>query len=178
GVFPMLAIRLVLPAASQLAGGSASGTLLQLTSLSGILGRLSFISLLFVGVVVLLGLIRWLLLRGRQVRTAPTWACGYESPNRRMQYTSSSFAQPILNIFRQFVRPRQHVHGPEGYFPQKASFRSETPDIFGARLYRPLQAGIERISFKLRWLQHGRVHLYLLYIFITLLILMVWRLRF
>lgn len=178
GLVPVLAVRLVLPAATQLAGGVSGDALLQLTSSSGVLGRVSLISIILMGVVVVLVLLRWLLLRNRQVRVAPTWGCGFESPNSRMQYTSSSFAQPILSIFRQLVRSRQHVHGPEGYFPRKAGFRSETPDIFGARLYRPLQSAIERIAFKLRWLQHGRVHLYLLYIFVTLLILMVWRLRF
>ena len=36
--------------------------------------------------------------------------------------------------------------------------------------------GIDRAGATLRWLQHGNVHLYVLYIALTLLVLLVWQL--
>jgi hypothetical protein len=34
---------------------------------------------------------------------------------------------------------------------------------------------IKNFAHRLRWLQHGRVHLYLLYIFLTLIALLLWK---
>jgi hypothetical protein len=45
-----------------------------------------------------------------------------------------------------------------------------------AYLFLPLFAKIRRGLEGLRWLQQGRVQLYLLYIFITLVVLLVWKL--
>ncbi len=53
------------------------------------------------------------------VRRAPVWGCGYLLPTARMQYTASSFAQPLMTQFRLFVRNRETlVAPPSGYFPQ------------------------------------------------------------
>ena len=46
----------------------------------------------------------------------------------------------------------------------------------GERLYAPVFTGIGRGLSALRWLQHGRVQLYVLYIALTLLVLLVWKL--
>jgi len=43
-------------------------------------------------------------------------------------------------------------------------------------VYRPLFAGVDCALARLRWLQHGNVHLYVLYIALTLLVLLVWKL--
>ena len=61
----------------------------------------------FVLVVLAAGLwiIRWQLLAGRVTQTV-TWDCGYARPTARMQYTASSFAQPLTGLFRTFLRTR------------------------------------------------------------------------
>ena len=38
-------------------------------------------------------------------RRAVTWDCGYAKPTARMQYTASSFAQPIVNFFKPLLSP-------------------------------------------------------------------------
>ena len=47
--------------------------------------------------------------RGRQRRETVTWACGYPAVTPRMAYTASSFAAPLLGVFRSFsgVRTRR-----------------------------------------------------------------------
>ena len=42
--------------------------------------------------------------------------------------------------------------------------------------YRPLFLGIAWAASKLRWLQQGRIQLYVLYIALTILVLLVWKL--
>ncbi|MCX5794982.1 MAG: proton-conducting transporter membrane subunit [Elusimicrobia bacterium] len=134
------------------------------------------------GAAVLLGLLllaaalRAWLLRGREIGRGLTWDCGYAAPSARMQYTASSFAQPITGLFSAFLRTRERASGPEGYFPGPSAYATETPDVFHEGLYRPVFAGALKAALRLRWLQHGRIQLYVLYIALTLLVLLVWRL--
>jgi hypothetical protein len=130
---------------------------------------------LLVLVALAAGARRWLLSR-RSVTTSVTWDCGYVRPSPRMQYTASSFAQPLTDLFGPLMGTRRRLSLPEGFFPGAAAFASETPDLCRERVYRPVFAGVERILSAFRWLQHGRVQLYVLYIAFTLLVLLLWTL--
>lgn len=130
---------------------------------------------LLAAIALLAGARRWLLAE-RRVEESLTWDCGYAQPTPRMQYTASSFAQPLTDLFGVLLRTRWRVVLPAGYFPRAASLVTETPDVCAAHLYEPMFSGIGRGLSSLRWLQHGRVHLYILYIALTLLVLLVWKL--
>ena len=65
---------------------------------------------------------------------------------------------------------------PEGFFPREASFESETPDICHGNLYHPAFLRLNWGLSKLRWLQSGKVHRYVMYIGVMLLVLLVWKL--
>ena len=93
-----------------------------------------------------------------------------------MQYTASSFASPLVTLFRILLRPREELRSPQGLFPTRASFKSHTADVFHDYLYRPMFLGIVWAASKLRWLQQGRIQLYVLYIALTILVLLVWKL--
>ncbi|PWB73050.1 hypothetical protein C3F09_05745 [candidate division GN15 bacterium] len=135
------------------------------------------VSLILVGVILAAVLLRSMLLRGRIVRTAGTWDCGYAAPSARMQYTAPSFVLPITGLFNRVLKTRRHRERPDGLFPTAAAIETHTPDIFQERLFRPILAGTERLLGVFRWLQHGNVHIYVLYILITLLVLMFWKMR-
>jgi hydrogenase-4 component B len=141
---------------------------------------LKSIALGAIGILALTGLIALLriwLLSGREAREAGTWDCGYAEPTARMQYTSSSFAQPILDFFNVFHRGWKRLKPPQGYFPAMASFETEALDTSQEKVYRPIFEAIERFLSKLRVMQHGRIQLYVLYIVLTLIFLVVWKLR-
>lgn len=176
GVASVVAARVALPVAAQLTGVELSIAKTEIASFSSPLGDALVVMLVVVGLIGALGLLRWWLLVRRRVESAVTWDCGYEKPSARMQYTASSFAQPLVAVFRQVLQPKERLHQPQGYFPEEASYHSTVPDVFTERGYGPILNAIEWSSSRLRWLQQGRVHLYLLYIFITLVILLVWRL--
>jgi hypothetical protein len=93
-----------------------------------------------------------------------------------MQYTASSFASPLLLLFRMFLRPHVRLHPPTGLFPDPASLETETPDLFQDCLFRPLFTAITWTALKLRWFQHGRIQIYVLYIALTILALLIWKL--
>ena len=132
-----------------------------------------------VGVLVLVGGLLWLrhaLLSGRRVETAVTWDCGYAEPTARMQYTASSYAQPLTELFAPLLRTRRKFAPPVGIFPQASSLATETPDMAREAVFRPLFAGTGWALGRLRWLQQGRIQLYVLYIALTLLVLLIWKL--
>ncbi|MFA6092665.1 MAG: proton-conducting transporter membrane subunit [Elusimicrobiota bacterium] len=121
-------------------------------------------------------LLRALLLKGREVRSGLTWDCGYAAPNARMQYTASSFVQPVTELFSAFLRTRERAVEPKGNFPAAAAFATETPDAFREDFYRPVFESALKAAWKLRRFQHGRIQLYILYIALTLMVLLIWKL--
>ncbi len=119
-----------------------------------------------------LALLRLGLLRARCVENADTWDCGFAGPTNRMQYTASSFAQPITGLFRLVLGLRIHADLPSDPFPAKASFESHARDTAKEYLFRPAFKFMDRTMARLRWLQEGRVQVYVLYVAVTLLVLL------
>jgi hydrogenase-4 component B len=108
-------------------------------------------------------------------RDAVTWDCGYAVPGARTQYTASSFAEMLVGMFAWALRPTRRVLRVEGPFPGAASFHARVPEAILELLVQPTFAFAGRVMTRLRPLQRGSVHLYLLYILATLLVLLLWR---
>jgi hydrogenase-4 component B len=142
-----------------------------------------YLKSVFVGAVAILALtglialLRSKLLSGREIKETGTWDCGYARPTARMQYTASSFAQPIVDFFNIFQSGWKRLKPPRGYFPATASFRTEALDTSQEKVYRPIFEAVEHLLSKLRVMQHGRIQLYVLYIVLMLIFLFVWKLR-
>ena len=95
-----------------------------------------------------------------------------------MQYTASSFAQPLTDLFRPLLGTRTRILKPRRLFSRrKPHWRPITPDISHEEMYRPMFRRVNEWLSQVRWLQHGKVQLYVLYIAVTLLVLLVWTLR-
>jgi hypothetical protein len=117
-----------------------------------------------------------LLLSRKEVRKAVTWDCGYAKPTARMQYTASSFAAPLLGMFRWLFPSAARSAAPEDLFPEDGRFDTHHVDAIEHRLVRPGFAAMGRIAAYLRRLQHGRLRWYVLYITLALVALLVWKL--
>lgn len=164
------------PLISEVTGLSAT---IVLASLSSAAHSVSFVSLAggaLVAITTLLALGRAIVLSNRSVSTNVTWDCGYAEPSRRMQYTASSFAQPLTETFDLLLRTRRVLRAPRGFFPEQASLATQTADPYQEYIFRPLFRTISRDLMLLRPLQQGKVQLYILYIAVTLLILLLWQL--
>src|SRR5262249_25669262 len=118
--------------------------------------------------------LRWRLLHSRQVTEAETWGCGYAAPTARMQYTASSFSQPLTDLFRPPLQTPKDEPVLTEYFPSEATLTTNTLEPWRENFYGPVFRGVARGLARLRWLQHGRVQLYVLYIALTILSLLVW----
>jgi len=89
-----------------------------------------------------------------------------------MQYTASSFAQQFVDNSSLLLWPRTHLPATGALFPGRASFHSHVPDLVLDRVLVPTLRGLAIGCNWLRGLQRGRVQLYLLYVFLTLLCLL------
>jgi hypothetical protein len=178
GLWPMLALPIIGPAVAVIVGPSSSGIPAGLAEAAGLGTSIMRCSGLLLGLVAGLALWRRLLLARREVRSSVTWDCGYERPSSRMQHTASSFSQPTREMFPMLLPERRRILRPEGYFPRSASFVSEVVRPFQEGFYRPVFGVVSRGMSRLRWLHHGRVQLYVLYIVVTLVIMLAWFLTF
>jgi hydrogenase-4 component B len=126
--------------------------------------------------VGLLVLLRRALLARRTVTTAVTWDCGYAAPTARMQYTASSFARPLVELFPFVLRGSRHGEPVTDLFPANTTLATRTPDPLHHGVYAPAFAGLARLAARRKPLQGGQTQLYVLYIAVTLLVLLVWKL--
>jgi hydrogenase-4 component B len=118
-----------------------------------------------------------LLTTRRRAATAVTWDCGYASPTARMQYTSSSFARGLVGLFAWAMPAVVHAPRPFTLFPTMATFHSHVPDTVLDRALLPALRGARWVLGFARYIQHGRMQLYILYLGVTLILLLSWSAR-
>ena len=186
GLFPTLFLKLLNPVTQQLLGqplpaylSQADGWVLGTTQELG--GTVSTSAIALMGICLLpIPLVLWFLFgRRAKVHVGPTWDCGLRGLTPNMEYTATGFSKPIRMIFKALFRPRREVQREYDYSPYFAKtlrFESHIEEAFVTRLYRPLNRGILRLSRRMRGLQAGSIQAYLIYIFITLLLLLIFAL--
>ena len=113
----------------------------------------------------------WKRLRTGTVDNGSTWGCGYAAPTPRMQYTSSSFAQMLVDLFGLGAAPANPSAGHLPLFPQQARFHSEVPDPVLDEVSAHVSFGAWLFSW-FRVFQQGSIQTYLLYIFFALIVLL------
>lgn len=145
--------------------GSFGKILLPLKGVVVVFGALLVFSTALLG-------IRFLLLSGRRVMAGVTWDCGYAHPTARMQYTASSFSEILNGMFRPVIWIREHTRKPEGIFPKGASRLTHPVDTFREGFYDPFFKAVGWGVSRLRWIQHGQLHLYVMYMALTLMFLL------
>ena len=186
GLFPTLFLHLFEPLTEQLMGqplpaglSLANGLVLGNTQPDG--GTVSTLGIALVGICLLpIPLVLWLFFgRATKIRIGPTWDCGLKGLTPQMEYTATGFSKPIRMIFKALFRPRREVqrdYDYSPYFAKNLRFESHIEEAFVTRIYRPLNRGILRLSRRMRALQAGSIQAYLIYIFITLLVLLMFAL--
>src|SRR5204863_144836 len=97
GLVPFAILPVLLRIGAQVAAAGEAGA--ELLDVLAAARTLSWLGAGLVATMVILWSLRAWMLAGRAVRRAPTWSCGFEAPTARMQYTASSFAAPLLDLF-------------------------------------------------------------------------------
>lgn len=131
---------------------------------------------LVVGVAVIMLMVR-VLPRGGRRRRAENWGCGRTQQTARMEYTASSFAEPLVRVFDDVLHPDLDIdvtHREESqYYVEAIRLQRGIKDAVEERLYRPVLDGIEAWGRWARRIQNGSVHRYLAYGFVALVVLLV-----
>jgi formate hydrogenlyase subunit 3/multisubunit Na+/H+ antiporter MnhD subunit len=170
-VFPNLVVRSFSAVLTQILGTTVMVHTHTATASLSILG---VVHMVFWGFLIAGGLLWILLLRGSTTRV-PTWGCGYAAPTPRMQYTASSFSEMVsVRLFPRRLRALFRLKMPSSPFPSEGSFQSECSDPLIRGVYEPFfSRWADRFS-RLRWVQQGALHLYILYIFIVAVVALAW----
>lgn len=105
-----------------------------------------------------------------------TWDCGFAEPTARMQYTASAFIQPLADLFNGVLQQKKSIVPVKGYFPAEAKFTAETPDGGSRWLWEPLFKAASFVSDKVKRLQSGFLHIYILIMIVTILLMLAWSL--
>jgi len=133
----------------------------------------SYSPVVFLIVIVGVTLLTFFLVRrfyhGR-VRFADPWDCGFPDQTSRMQDTADAFGQPIRHVFGPVYRMQRHMPSPDDPAPR---FSLKIEDRHWTLLYLPVARLAGYLSSKIGLLQRGRISIYLLYSFLTLIALLV-----
>lgn len=176
GILSPLLIKSARPVLLQVTELSDSEVSNELACASSILLNFVVVALVLFILIGAFAIVRNHLLAGRKVRQTVTWDCGYARPEPGMQYTATSFAQFLTDLFAMFLPTHKEKTPPTGLFPARSEFHEETDDSSEKYVYRPVFEGIRRLFTGLQWLQHGRLQIYILYIALALWILLIWKL--
>ena len=176
GLFPTVVIEMLDPVTRLLVGNGLAATATShgwwlLAPISE--DRASYSPAIFLGsIVVFTPLVYWAVrhyFHGRQKRV-PAWDCGFPLQTSRMQDTAEGFGQPIRRIFSPFMRRTREHPSP---FDTQPRYLSIVEDPFWYWLYLPIARIVEYGTRLIAFLQQGRIAIYLLYSFVTLLTLLV-----
>lgn len=104
---------------------------------------------------------------GRRGRSSVTWGCAFGAPTSAMQYTSSSFAEPLTRTLQPLLHTQQErftVPDRASLWPSTMRWVSHTTDRILVGLYLPVFAAVARAGQRLRSYHQSRVTWSLLYI--------------
>ncbi|MCK9574130.1 MAG: hypothetical protein M0R20_07055 [Candidatus Omnitrophica bacterium] len=112
--------------------------------------------------------------RGKSV-IYKTWDCGYYKHDSRNEYTATAFSKPFRVAFSFFLLPYRKTQKIwESFYHIKSfSYETHTTKVFKKYIYDPVLAIVFKTAKSMRRIQPGSIHLYLGYIFITLLLLII-----
>ncbi|WP_204079792.1 proton-conducting transporter membrane subunit [Mycobacterium riyadhense] len=123
------------------------------------------------------GLSRWRFRRRPAPATMPLWACGADDLTPRMQYTATSFAEPLQRVFDDVLRPDTDIEvtptTESRYLADRITYRTAIFDAIEQRLYTPVITAVAAAAGLMRRAHTGSVHLYLAYGALGVLIVLV-----
>jgi hydrogenase-4 component B len=170
-IFPQTLLGVLFHVLQQLFGATVAGQLLQVQASVGHLGLVNGALLTgLVGAALL-----WGLFRRAPAPPVETWGCGYAAPTARMQYTAGSFSEFVCDrLFPSYLRALNTKNVPASPFPATGSFSSQQTDPLTRVVYEPFFLRWADRFARLRWVQQGALHIYLLYIFVVAVLGLAW----
>jgi formate hydrogenlyase subunit 3/multisubunit Na+/H+ antiporter MnhD subunit len=137
------------------------GVTLRLAGIQGSMSPLFILAGLLVAALLVVALLR----RGLPRRESLVWGCGGTRLDPRMEYTATSFAEPLTRVFDDVLRPENDVdvthHEESQYLIESVQYRQRVDDRLENALYPPVLAAGNKFGRLVSRLQNGSVHRYL-----------------
>jgi len=178
-----IVFRLLEIVAKSAAGMNINAVKFSLNGFMFLPGQVNSISLSTPLVALILGAVIigiYLGFDGNKIRKYNTWDCGYYKLEPRNEYTATGFSKPFRVAFNFFLMPYSKTEKLRKSFYYIKSFKYETftTPVFKKYMYYPLIGMIFTTAKFMRRLQSGSIHMYISYIFITILMLIIFMNRF
>ena len=111
----------------------------------------------------------------KRVCEGKTWGCGYYNLDSRTEYTATAFSKPFRIAFSFFLLPYTKTEKIRESFYHVKSFKYEvfTTPVFRRYIYEPALKVIVGTAQAMRRIQPGSIHVYIAYIFVTILALII-----
>ncbi len=172
GLAPATLVPLLTKSIATWPAATATGSHASLAALAPV-GAISFsallLFLLLAGTLITVKILN----RNKTAASGPTWGCGYSFGNSRMQYTVSSFAEIIGNLFDWARWTKTEAILAKGLFPGPASLKTHTPDVVLDLVVMPFCRICTKFADRTRHIfHHGILNLYMLYIAVALALLL------
>lgn len=105
------------------------------------------------------------------------WGCGGVRTSPRMQYTATSYAEPLIRVFDDALSPTRDItvsHAEESrHFVRAIAYSQRVVDVVEARVYAPAVTALLRLGDRARAVQNGSIHRYVGFSFGALLAVLV-----
>ena len=173
GLFPQLVIRPINYVVSNVSLNI--GVASDAAYASPLIRHIGIAGAVFIGIVLLMWILKKIITRKKPVTVADTWGCAYAGNIPKGQYTATSYAenftdiaQPLLNIKTNF-RPLDS----EDIFPKQHSFETESEDLMEKKVYSRSIKFLNRVLSRMAVIQTGNTQHYILYAFVMILLLLI-----
>lgn len=132
-------------------------------------------SLLFIGAVVVLYIVRSVVTRKRALEYKPTWGCGYTGPVDKMQYTATSYAENYVQVAGSVVNQKAEYRKiePADIFPLKREFATHSEDATEVKVYNRIVRFLLKLLDRMAFVQTGYLQHYILYAFVLLIVMII-----
>jgi hydrogenase-4 component B len=103
----------------------------------------------------------------------PTWGCGYYRLGPRTEYTATAFSKPFRIAFSFFLKPYHKTEriAESPYHVKSMRYEVFTTPVIKEYVYGTALSFLLRSAKWMRRLQTGSIHIYIAYIFITIVVL-------
>ncbi len=167
GLMAPYAVQLLSPIASSIMPGYAATSVFTLPQPQ-----------LFVALAVLIPVAYVIALAGNNPRLKRylTWDCGYGPLSVRNLIGPSSYSRPLGDLFRPILQYKvtSQIKGRDRrHFPELITVEAKTISLIANLIYLPAMRAVDAAGRGLIRLQTGSIHVHLLYVFATLLILVI-----
>jgi hypothetical protein len=177
GVLAPTLRRVVAEVSGSAGAGPSLGVLLRLPGIPGSIAPLLVAAAFAVAVAVSVALAGAGARRRAAPAAVPLWACGAGPLTPRMEYTATSYAEPLQRVFADVLRPEEDVqvshYAESRYLVEQISYRSQVVDAIENRLHPRVAAVVDAVAAVVRRGHQGSVHASLAYGGLGLLLVLV-----